>query len=220
MEIRTVSGQPATDRAGAAERLGLALNTVRMFSSPAQRATRGFPAPLAERADGRDWFALADLDAYQAARPVPATPPASGDPEELVDVAGLAALRGVDPATITGYVKLSRPDWDAGRDGYLPYPDHIEPADHGHTYQWKHARAYAWVAQLRRSPGRTPGTAPTVADLEAVLAESGDTTLKNREIAAALSARLGGRPVSIQVVQRLNRKRHGHSAGDDTREHG
>ncbi len=215
VEIRTVSGQDATDRVGAAERLGLSLNTVRMFSSPAQRTSRGFPAPLPERVDGRDWFALADLDAYRAARSGAATAPPAGDADQLLDLAEFAALRGVEPGTMHHYVQLSMNDWAEHRDGYLPYPDEIEPARNGNVYRWKRARAVAWVApDRRRTGGRTPGPAPTVADLEAVLAEAGDKPLKNREIAAALSARLGGRPVSTQVVQRLNRTRRNQHAGD------
>ena len=116
-------------------------------------------------------------------------------------------MRGVEPATITGYVKLSLNDWKAGHDGYLPYPDEITPARHGNTYRWTRARAAAWAAPQRRQPGRTPGPAPTVADLEAVLAEAGDAPMKNREIAAALSTRFDGRPVSVQVVLRLKKQR-------------
>ncbi|MFB9178678.1 hypothetical protein ACFFX1_11105 [Dactylosporangium sucinum] len=215
MEIRTVCGQDATDRAGAAEYLDLALNTVRMISSPAQRARTGFPAPLPERVDGRDWFALTDLDAYRAAQPRPeAAPPPTGDPDRLIDLTEFAELRGVDPGTMRGYVKLSLNDWDEHRDGYLPYPDETKPARNGHVYRWKHARAVAWVfPEQRRTGGRTPGRAPTVADLESVLADAGDTPLKNREIAAELTRRLG-RPVSLQIVQRLNRKRREPDAAD------
>ena len=208
VQIRTISGQQATDRAGAAEHLGLALNTIRVLSSPARRTATGFPEPLPERLDGRDWFALDALDAYRAAHAPAAAPAVVGDPDDLLDVAAFAALRGVEPATMTGYVKLSLNDWDEGRDGYLPYPDDITPARHGNTYRWKRGRVAAWsFPRQRRTGGRTPGPAPTVDDLEAVLAEAGERSLKNREIAAALSQRLA-RPVSLQVVQRLNRKRH------------
>lgn len=220
VEIRTVSGQDATDRAGAAERLGLSLNTVRVFSSPGQRAVRGFPAPLPERVDGRDWFALADLDAYQADRSGSATaPPPAGElgDGQLINVAEFAELRRVEPGTMNGYVQLSLNDWDEHRDGYLPYPDEIEPARNGNVYRWKRGRAAAWAfPEQRRTGGRTAGPAPTVADLEAVLASAGDIRPKNREIAAELSRRLG-QPVGLQVVQRLNRKRREQdpAGGDD-----
>jgi hypothetical protein len=208
VEIRTISGREATDRAGAAERLGLSLSTVRMLSAPARRAETGFPAPLPERAAGRDWFALNDLDAYRDARAEPPGTPPPGDPAELIDLAEFAALRGVTTNTMTSYVWRSLNDWDAGRDGYLPYPDDIEPARHGNVYRWRRGRAAAWAfPQQRRTGGRTAGPAPTVADLEAVLAAAGDQPLKNREIAAALSERLDGRQVSVQTVLRLNRKR-------------
>ncbi|WP_033345790.1 hypothetical protein [Catenuloplanes japonicus] len=208
MEIRTVNGQQAVDRAGAAEYLGLALSTVRIFSSPAQRASTGFPAPLPDRDDRRDWFAIADLDVYRAAKAsAVAAPPMDDDPEELIGVAEFAALRGVSPATIHGYVKRSLNDWQEHRDGYLPYPDEITAARRGHTYRWKRGRAIGWTfPDQPRTGGRTPGRAPTVADLESVLGEAGPAALKNRDIAAALSQRLG-RPVSLQTVLRLKQKR-------------
>ena len=206
VEIRTVSGQQATDRAGAAAHLGIPLNTVRAISAPGKRAETGFPAPLPERHDRRDWFALDDLDRYQAARTTPATPPPVGDPDELLGVAQFAQLRGVTAATITSYVQLSLNDWEQHRDGYLPYPADFEAARNGSVYRWTRRQAVDWAFPAkRRTGGRTAGPAPTAADLQAVLDAAGGTPLKNREIAAALTERLG-RPVSLQIVKRLNRK--------------
>ncbi|MFI5843895.1 hypothetical protein ACIA8K_29775 [Catenuloplanes sp. NPDC051500] len=208
MEIRTVSGQQAVDRVGAAEYLGLALSTVRIFSSPAQRPTTGFPAPLPDRDDRRDWFALVDLDAYRASRSATVTAPTSdADPDGLIGVAEFAALRGVTAGTFRSYVRHSLNDWQEHRDGLLPYPDEITAARNGSTYRWKRRHAVAWAFPERsRTGGRTPGRAPTVADLESVLNDDVGGTLKNRNIATALSERLG-RPVSLQTVLRLKQKR-------------
>ncbi|BCY11013.1 hypothetical protein [Actinoplanes sp. L3-i22] len=212
MEIRTIGGQAAIDRRGVAERLGLSVSTVRMLSTPLRRAVTGFPEPLPERFEDRDWFSVASVDAFQAVRPVPVRHLPAGDPDELLDVAALAQLRGVATATISAYVKLSLNAWEDGQDGYLPFPDDIEPARRGNTYRWTRAHAIGWLVPERpRRGGRTPGRAPTVADLEAVLSQPGGLGLKNRDVAAALSARLDGRPVSVQVVQRLKRRARGPS---------
>lgn len=209
VETRTVNGQQATDRAGAAEYLGMPPNTVRMYSSPSRRSTTGFPAPLPDRQSGRDWFALTDLAAYKQQREAtPDVPFVAGDPSELIDATAFAGLRGVEPDTMHGYVKRSLAAWERGEDGYLPRPDQSEPARHGHTHRWTRARAVAWIfpAAPRRSTGRPPAArTATVADLTAVLDDAADRVLTNRDIAAALSERLGA-VVSTQTVQRLRRK--------------
>jgi hypothetical protein len=209
VETRTVNGQQATDRAGAATYLGMPPNTVRMYSSPARRPKTGFPEPLPDRPTGRDWFALTDLAAYkQRHEQTPEVPFVTGDPNELIDTTAFAGLRGVQPDTMHGYVKRSLAAWERDEDGYLPRPDQSEPARHGHTYQWTRARAMAWTfpSVRRRSTGRPPAErTATAADLTAVLEGADDRVLTNRDIAAALTERLGT-VVSTQTVQRLRRK--------------
>jgi hypothetical protein len=205
VETRTINGEQATDRAGAAEFLGMPRNTVNMYSSPSRRPRTGFPDPLPDQQDGRDWFPLAALAAYKARleQATPA-PTAMGDPEQLIDTAEFAALRGIKRQTIWDYVKLSVDAWDRGEDGYLPQPDESSPARHGTAYRWRRGRAVAWMFPAqRRTGGRRPAPHPTVEDLDAVLAAG---QLSNREIAAALGERLGS-TVSLQTVLRLKRRR-------------
>ncbi|MEU7802687.1 hypothetical protein AB0B10_25845 [Micromonospora arborensis] len=210
MEKRTIDGQAVTDRAGAAEHLGLPLSSVRVISAPKQREKTGFPAPV-DREDGRDWFAVKDLDAYQErknaqARAVPAV---TGDPNELIDTEAFAEILGVKKPTMHRYVDLSRNDWDQGRDGYLPLPDETEAASRGvgSVYRWRRGRVADRVAEQRKG-GRRSGPAPTVEDLAAVVDEAmgRGEELTGREIAARMTERLG-RDVSLQSVRRLQRRR-------------
>jgi hypothetical protein len=214
VKIRTVNGQRATDRAGAAEYLGIPLNTVKVIAARGKRPTSGFPEPIGPDDDGVEVFALVDLDQYRAAREAATAERAAthhhlltGDRDELLDNTAFAAILGVDPAdTFHRYVDLSRPAWELGEDGYLPLPDDSTPARNGTTYWWQRHRIATWLA-TPRTGGRRPGPAPTVADLEAVLAEAAERgeylTVQAR--AGALTARLG-RAVSIQTVHRLQRK--------------
>ncbi|GIF74214.1 MULTISPECIES: hypothetical protein [Asanoa] len=217
MEQRIVDGQPATDRAGAAEYLGMPAATVSMYSSPGQRARRGWPDPLPDRLDGRDWFAIAALDVYRARRnPDPQPAPLVDDPDELIGREQFAKLRGVKAATMTSYVTNSLPDWDRGQDGYLPLPDVTETARHGSTYLWTRRRALEWVFPTapRRSSGRPPAARTvTLDDLKAVLAAAGADApaMSQRALAAALTDRIGA-PVSIQTVKRLRAKQRNSDA--------
>jgi hypothetical protein len=219
VKVRTVSGQPAVDRASAAEYLRVPLNTVRVLAAAGKRPTSGFPEPLGRDEDGVEVFAIADLDVYAAARQAAgprrtaAHPLLRGDPDELLDGAAFATILGVNPAdAFHRYVDLSCSAWARGEDGYLPLPDADSPARHGTTYWWRRSRIATWVG-TRRTGGRTPGPAPTVADLEAVLADAHarGERLTVRARADALTARLG-RPVSIQTVYRLQRRQR---AGQD-----
>jgi len=210
-----VGGREATNRAGAAEYLGLAPNTVTVYSSPAGRRTHGWPEPLAERVNGQEVFALADLDAFAASRTSQTpTQRIEGEPDELIGVDEFASLRQVQPHTFKRYVEDSLNAWQRGEDGYLPQPDQIEPARHGSTYRWRRATATAWIfPTTRRTGGRKPGRRPQLADLRQILQAAGPGPRPTvREIAAALTEQLGTE-VSSQTVRRLLRRNH-----DDARE--
>ncbi|MFD6757282.1 MULTISPECIES: helix-turn-helix domain-containing protein [Micromonospora] len=205
MEIRTIGGRRATNRRGAAEYLGIPLNTVRIKSSPAQRGQTGWPEPLGERLDDQDWFALDDLDAYRKrSRPVLPPPPQLEDPERVIGVSDFARLRDIALETIKTYVKLSLDDWLAGRPGYLPRPLSLQA-----PYQWRLGDAVAWSfpTERRTSSGRPPGRRPTTADLRRVLAATaaGEPKPTARQLAALLSAEFDP-PVSLQTVYRLIRR--------------
>lgn len=207
METWVVGGRQATNRAGAAEYLGLAPNTVTQYSSPAGRRVSGWPEPLPERVNGQEVFALDELDTV---RPAPAPSPArTGDPDELVGVEELARIKGVTRGAMKRYVEDSIPAWERGVDGYVPRPVWPpEPAPvRGFLYRWPRATAWEWASpSTRRTGGRKPGPRPQVADLQAVLAEAGtDGRPTVRQLAEALSARLDT-DVSMQVVRRLLRK--------------
>lgn len=212
VKTRTVNGQPATDRAGAAEYLGMPLNTVKVLAARGKRRSSGWPEPLGLDIDGIEVFALSDLDTYRTARQKPARPAAEhrllrGDADELLDNSAFAAILGVDPADVFhGYVKLSTAAWGRGEDGYLPLPDDESPARNGTTYWWQRRRIKTWLA-TPRAGGRRSGPAPSVADLRAVLAEAAarGEQLSVQARAEALTTRLG-RTVSIQTVYRLQRK--------------
>ena len=208
-----VGGREATNRAGAAEHLGLSCNSVTQYASPSGRRTHGWPEPLPERPEGHEVFALAELDAFAATRAGTRPAPAVTDGEDLDRLIGVdefAELRGIKRDTLKRYVEDSLNAWQRGEDGYLPHPD-APPRPgpvQGFVYEWKLGTALAWTAPAtRRTGGRTPGPAPTRADLAAALAELGDTAgerPKVREIAAAMTERLQ-RPVSSQTVRRLLR---------------
>jgi hypothetical protein len=204
-----VEGREATNRAGAAEYLGLAANTVTVYSSPSGRRTHGWPEPLNARVNGQEVFALADLDAFAATR-VTRTSPApveDGADDDLIGVNEFAALRGVKPHTFKRYVEDSFNAWQRGEDGYLPQPDRAEPARHGFAYFWRRDKASAWIfSGTRRTGGRKPGRRPQLADLRHMLEAAGPGPRPTvRELAAALTEQLGAE-VSSQTVRRLLRR--------------
>jgi hypothetical protein len=178
MATWVVDGRDVTDQAGAAERLGLARSTVAVYSSQSGRRRVGWPEPLAERVDGREGFAVADLDRFvtlrSAAPPVVSDP---GGPDELLDASELSALLGVRADTFKRYVEDSLNAWAQGMDGYLPRPTNAEPARRGFAYRWRRAGVLAWInAPVRRTGGRKSGRRPHVADLRFVLAASNEET--------------------------------------------
>jgi hypothetical protein len=212
VETWVVGGREATNRAGAAEYLGLVPHTVFQYSSPTGRPQVGWPEPLPERVDGQEVFALADLDTFAASRrtetpPAPAV--AAADLDRPIGVAEFAELKGVPRDTFKRYVEDSLDAWARGEDGYLPQPDFPpQPAPvRGLIYQWRLGNAVAWsFPTTRRTGGRRPGPRPQVADLQAVLAAAGTGERPTvRELAAALSERMGSE-VSAQTVRRLLRR--------------
>jgi hypothetical protein len=210
VETWVVGGRNATNRAGAAEYLGLAANTVTQYASPSGRRAYGWPEPLDERVDGQEVFALDDLDLFAASRgaEAPPAPGDLGDPDELIGVEQFATLKGIRRDTLKRYVEDSINAWNRGEDGYLPQPDDTQPAPvRGTIYRWRRGKAIAWsFPTARRTGGRKPGRRPQVADLRQVLdaAAAGERPTV-RELATALTDRLGT-DVSSQTVRRLLRR--------------
>ncbi|MBM0230502.1 hypothetical protein JNW91_00605 [Micromonospora sp. STR1_7] len=212
MEIRTVNGHRATDRAGAAEVLGLSTQTIGLYASPKQRPTTGFPAPI-ETEDRRDWYTLDDLDAYAETQHQRATSPRrapawlrDGHPDELLAATTFRAAAKVSQGTWKRYVQLSRPDWDAGTDGYLPKPDDEEDyRGTGKLYSWTRHRMIHWLDNRtgeRHGAGRKPGPTPTVDDAIAAI-HAADTKMTGATLAQALGVNLR----SAQRLLRLARER-------------
>ncbi|WP_229070837.1 hypothetical protein [Actinoplanes sp. DH11] len=125
MQTWTIDGRTATNRAGAAEHLGLSTATINMYASPAGQRRYGFPAPLPQAEGLPQLFALEELDAFAAARrPAPRpTPQLDASADELVGSAGFAELIGVKPDTFHRYLTDSWAAWGQEHDGYLPRPD-------------------------------------------------------------------------------------------------
>jgi hypothetical protein len=124
VEIKVIDGRQATDRFGAAERIGRSAQTVKLLMS--NRAESGFPAPLPGTGryteHKRDFFALDDLDAFKAAyeaelaeRTMPRSHGVQldGDPDELLDTKAFAEAIDVNWPTVKRYVRDSVPAWTA-----------------------------------------------------------------------------------------------------------
>lgn len=228
MQIRVIHGRRATDRAGAAERRRRSEQTIALLA--AERATNGFPLPIdvettgrgvrarseTGQPHGREWYALDDLDAWfdqydarvaAAGQARVARTKLRGDPDELLTLTQVCDELGISYDTGHSWVRDSLPEWDAGREGYLPQPDEEEPASYGVTRKWKRSTLQQRFVDRRRgkatSPGRPRGGGATLADLDAV-DPNGD--LPAPEVMAALTERLG-RPISRQTVARLRRRR-------------
>lgn len=208
VETWVVGGRKVTNRAGAAEYLGLARRTVVVYSTPGGRRRYGWPEPLAERVDGQEVFALGDLDAFAARRAGGRPqPPAVIDPEELIGVAEFAALRGIKAATMKRYVEDSLNAWQRGEAGYLPRPDEVHSARRGSSYRWRYRTAVEWsFPAVRRTGGRRPGRRPLPEDLRQLLDSWGSVPRPTvRALAAGLSSSVGTE-VSSQTVRRLLRR--------------
>ena len=165
MEERVVQGRRCTNRAGAAEYLGRSLQTINLVASPKRRASTGWPAYV-DVEDGYEWYALDDLDTFRASY-LEAKKAArqakvhqvtlDGNPDELIPAKDFRAIIGVGHGVWSKYVEKSIPDWQEGRDGYLPKPDHEEPGRRGVIRSWQRHRVQTWVNNRvgsASSPGR------------------------------------------------------------------
>ena len=216
VETRTFDGREATNRAGAAERLGMSPATIEVYSSPGQRRLRSFPDPLPERVGGQDWWLLEDLDRYAETRTAPVPP--VDNPAQLIDLVSLAELRNIKRGTAERYWKDSRVAWSQGRDGYLPQPDKFEIGPRGGKWPlWRRDRAAEWAFPgTRRTRGRQPGRRPVPEDLRRLRANNPGCEFKLHEEATLLSEDLGV-PVSIQVIRRLRKRLAAELAGPQER---
>lgn len=234
MNVRDIDGQPATDRRGAAEYLHRSPQTIALLA--ARRNDTGFPQPVhvdttgrraRTRSDGtiqgREWYALADLDTFRASyiTPVEAAGQARvrgdghcpGDPDDLLTADQIAELLRIAPSTYRSWIRDSQPDWDAGFPAYLPPPDDVQPRGRGVTRRWKRSTISVFLSTRQGTAparGRPTGPTATLADLLAILRSDPDLT--NRELAARLSHRIGA-PVRMQTVIRLQRQRRDQLTG-------
>jgi len=225
MKIRIIDGRAATDRDGAAEHLHRSMQTIKLLA--ADRATTGFPTPVEVETHGRgvrvrdgqphgrEWYALDDLDQFkntyiaqveQASGARVQHIDLEGDPAELLGVADFATYARVKPATVQGWVRDSKGDWNAGRPAYLPEPDDEQPGRGGTIRKWKRSTIAHFLNNRAgvASSGRTPGRAATVDDLIAATEAAGEQATVD-DIAAALAQRLGRDSIHVQTVFRLRR---------------
>ncbi|HEX6681638.1 MAG TPA: hypothetical protein VF062_02540 [Candidatus Limnocylindrales bacterium] len=225
MKIRIIDGRAATDRDGASEHLHRSTQTIKLLAS--RRTETGFPMPVDVetegrgvrirdgQAHGREWYALDDLDQFkntyiaqveQASGARVQHIDLEGDPGDLLGVADFATYARVKPATVQGWVRDSKGNWNAARPAYLPKPDDEQPGRGGIIRKWKRS-TIAYFLNNRAgvaSSGRTPGRAATVDDLIAA-AEAASEAATVDDIAAALAQRLGRDSVHVQTVFRLRR---------------
>ncbi|MFK3984504.1 hypothetical protein ACI2K4_29535 [Micromonospora sp. NPDC050397] len=174
VELRVVKGRLCTNRRGAAEYLDRSLETINRVASPKQRAATGWRESV-DIADGQEWHALDDLDAFNisyfkpkqdARRARVHTVTLEGDPDELIPAKDFRTTIRVTAGTWSKYVEKSTPAWLEGRDGYLPKPDEEEPGRRGVIRSWKRHRVETWINKRTgsaSSPGRPkqdtqPGT--------------------------------------------------------------
>ncbi|MBC8991771.1 hypothetical protein [Micromonospora chalcea] len=154
MEIRNIGGRPHTDIAGAAELTGRSEQTVRLKTSPKQRAQgSGWPAPVKQ--DKKAWFPIDELERIrdvllpqivETARARVHHVDLDGDPEELISASEFRKILTITQGGWDKYVDLSKSAWGRGEDGYLPVPDCQEPAPvQGVTRYWKRRRVQEWI---------------------------------------------------------------------------
>jgi len=216
MQIRTINGRQCTDFAGAAERAGRSQILVRKLA--AARAESGFPQDVREpgattHQRAKQFFALDDLDAFFAdydARMRAATAARvtriklNGDPDEPLDGKQIATELKINYDTWRSWVRDAIPEWEAGRDAYIPRPDDQAPGRgrDGVTRTWKRGTIQTFVDERGTTPaGRTPGGGVTLDDLRAVDPNS-DRPIA--DVITDLEQRLG-HPVSRQTVARRRR---------------
>ncbi|MDL4812789.1 hypothetical protein [Actinomadura opuntiae] len=178
-----IDGVPHISRAGLCELTGLSLESVNHLCAPSRRPSSGCPEPV--RVGRSDWFPLERALLWAAAvrRPEPQPPAPVDDPDELITVTQFRTevMRPpVTDSTFRGYIRMSRADWDAGRDGYLPLPDGWEPARRGTSPRWRRGAAAVWQAARPGRPmtgrprevDRVPQPAPPVSDPDELIGET------------------------------------------------
>jgi hypothetical protein len=198
METRNINGRPATDRRGAAEITGLSRQTIALYASPTNRTAVGFPEPLPERPDGRDWYPIDDLTAYAAtlrAKNAPRGAPdwlRDGHPDELLDAATFRKAADIKQGTWKRYVQQSLPEWAKGEDGYLPKPDDDEDyRGTGKRYFWRRHRIIHWLDNrtgqtAAGTVGRKPGPPAATVDDATTAINQANGQMSGTQLAATL----------------------------------
>lgn len=162
---RQAAGRTLVNRAGITELAGLSASRVLALTGPTGRPASGCPEPVehaAATSAGRPtpWWDLAAIRAWITRRdtrpPRPAASRAGAGPDELIGITGLAEMIGVTTGTARVYVRMSRPAWDTGHDGYLPRPEREQPARRGTSPLWRCSTIATWHAA--RPGGPQPGT--------------------------------------------------------------
>ncbi len=154
MEIRNIGGRPHTDIAGAAELTGRSEQTVRLKTSPKQRA-QGSGWPASVKQDKKAWLPIDELEhvrdvllpqIVESSRARVHHVELDGDPEELISATEFREILAITQGGWDKYVGMSKAAWDRGEDGYLPMPDREEPAPvQGSTRYWKRRRVQEWI---------------------------------------------------------------------------
>ncbi len=202
MARRVMGGRIALDRAGVAAHTGAAYSTVNHWHR--HRARFGFPEGF--RHDGRDWFWLDDIEAFQGAHQAAKRAELTkvdrrGDPEDLIGSGAAARVLGYG-----SYRNLP--------DTLLDHPDRVEELPDGRVRRlWRRRTVWA-VADARtgrQSTGRTLGATgarqphpyandPRLHTAIELLTETGAAGRDRRGLGVKLARVLG---VSQRTAQRL-----------------
>jgi hypothetical protein len=151
-------------------------------------------------------------DAAKRALPPTQRAPAwlrDGDRDELLPATTFREAAGVEQGTWKRYVQGSAAQWAAGRDGYLPKPDHAEDyRGTGKRYFWKRHRVINYLDNRpgQRSGGgrKASGGSPTIQDAVAALREAGGN-MSYTKLAGALDVSHAlAQYLLTQARQRLN----------------
>ncbi|ADD43268.1 hypothetical protein [Stackebrandtia nassauensis] len=189
----------------AAAVVDMPVSTAKVYSSPKERAKRGWPEPAdtrpaASRGKPKPLFRIRDLLVYKHHQQPP-TRIRRGDPNDLIGVEEFATEIQVSESVMNTYVTWSLPDWRSGNDGYLPMPVDSQPARNGNVYWWRRSQAWTCNENRRHRPGGRPqGQRPTTHMLREVLLSQPYKSVA--DLAALLSQHVP-QPVSIQVTRRL-----------------